>query len=71
MFLNNYYNILLNHTKALLNQCPCVMFILLMQLVNVAQFLKHYILLTLVAATGATAMFGTVIVPLTSIYASL
>ena len=49
----------------------CVLFIYLMLLVNVAQFSNITFLLALFAAAEATAVFGTVIVPLTSIYASL
>ena len=48
----------------------CVLFISLMQLVNGAQFLI-IIFFILFAAAAATAVFGTVIVVLTSIYVSL
>ena len=48
----------------------CVLFISLMQLVNGAQFLIILFFL-LLAAAPATTVFGTVIVQLTSIYASL
>ena len=49
----------------------CVLFILLMQLVNAAQFLNITFLLVLLAAAPAAAVLLTVIFPLTSIYASL
>ena len=42
-----------------------------MQLVNKAQFLNITFLLALFAAAPAAAVFAIVIVPLTSIYASL
>ena len=48
-----------------------VLFILLMQLVNGAQFLNITFLLVLFAAAAAEAVLLTVIFPLTSIYASL
>ena len=47
----------------------CVLFISLMQFVNGAQFL--IIFFTLPAAAPAATVFGSVIVALTSIYASL
>ena len=46
----------------------CVLFISLMQFVNGAQFLIFF---TLPAAAPAATVFGSVIVALTSIYASL
>ena len=49
----------------------CVLFILLMQLVNGAQFLNITFLLVLLAATPAAAVLSTVIFRLTRIYASL
>ena len=48
----------------------CVLFILLIQLVNGAQFLI-IIFFLLFAAAPPAAVFGTVIVALVSIYASL
>ena len=48
-----------------------VLFILLMQLVNGAQFLNITFLLVLFAAAPSTAVLLTAIFPLTSIYASL
>ena len=48
-----------------------VLFILLMQLVNEAQFLNITFLLVLFAAALAAAVLLTVIFPLTSIYVSL
>ena len=48
-----------------------VLFILLMQLVNGAQFLNITFLLVLFAAAPAPALLLTVIFPLASIYASL
>ena len=48
-----------------------VLFILLMQLVNRAQFLNITFLLVLFAAAPAPALLLTVILPLTSIYALL
>ena len=42
-----------------------------MQLVNGAQFLNVTCLLVLFAAAAAAVVFGTVIVPLTSMYVSL
>ena len=47
------------------------LFILLMQSVKRAKFLNITILLALFAATPGAAMFGAVLVPLTSIYTSL
>ena len=49
----------------------CVLFIWLIQLINGAQFLNITILLALFASASAAAVFGTVIILLTSIYASL
>ena len=49
----------------------CVLFISLMQSVNGAQILKITFLLPLFTAADATVMFGFVIVPLKSTYASL
>ena len=43
----------------------------LMQLINGGQFLNITFLLALFASASVDAVFGTVIVPLTSIYASL
>ena len=48
----------------------CVLFISLMQLLNGAQFLIILFFL-LFAAASCAAVFGTVIISLTSIYASL
>ena len=48
-----------------------VLFILLTQLVNGAQFLNITFLLVLFAATAASVVLLTVIYPITSIYASL
>ena len=48
----------------------CVLFIPLLQLVNETQFLI-IIFFLLFATTPTSAVFGTVIVALTSIYASL
>ena len=48
-----------------------VLFILLMQLVNGAQFLNITFLFVLFAAAPSAAVLLTVIFPLTSIYASL
>ena len=48
-----------------------VLFILLMQLVNGAQFLNITFLFVLSAALPAPAVLFTAILPLTSIYASL
>ena len=48
-----------------------VLFILLMQLVNGAQFLDITFLLSLFASAPSAAVLLTVIFPLTSIYASL
>ena len=48
----------------------CVLFALLMQLVNGAQFLNITFLLASFAAASAAAIFATVIVPLTTIYAT-
>ena len=48
-----------------------VLFISLMQLVKQAQFLNITFLPTLFAFASPAAMFETVIVPVTSIYASL
>ena len=59
-------------TSMLLALTFCVFFISLMQSVNGAQFLNTTsISLLLFATAGPTALFETVIVPLTSIYASL
>ena len=49
----------------------CVLLILLIQLVNGAQFLNITFLLILFAAAPAAAVLVTLIVPLTRIYASL
>ena len=49
----------------------CVLFISVMQLVSGAQFLNITFLLLLFTAVTAAVVFGTVIVPLTSMYASL
>ena len=49
----------------------CVLFILLMQLINGAQFLNISFLLALFTGTSAAAVFGTYIVALTCMYASL
>ena len=49
----------------------CVLFISLMQSVNGASFLNITFLLALFAAAAPAVVFGTVIVPLTSIHASL
>ena len=49
----------------------CVLFILHIQLINGAQFLKITFLLVLFAAAPAPALLLTDIFPLTSIYASL
>ena len=49
----------------------CVLFILLMQLINGAQFLNITFLLALFSSASAAAVFGTVVVPLAGIYASL
>ena len=46
----------------------CVLLILLMQLVNGAQFLNVALLLVLFASASAAAVLLTVIVPLTRIY---
>ena len=70
MFLNNYHNILLSCTLALLYQCILHYlfgFILLMQLVNGAQFLNITFLLVLFAAGAPTAVLLTVIFSLTCI----
>ena len=48
-----------------------VLFILLMQLVNGAQFLNITFLMVLLAAAPSAAVLLTVIFPLTSIYATL
>ena len=48
-----------------------VLFILLTQLVNGAQFLNITFLLVLFAAAAASVVLLTVIYPITSIYASL
>ena len=48
-----------------------VLFVLLMQLVNEAQFLNITFSLVLFAAAPAAAVLSTVMFPLTSIYASL
>ena len=49
----------------------CVLFILLMQQINEVKCLNITLLFVLLAAVGMTAMFATVIVPFTSIYAPL
>ena len=49
----------------------CVLFILFMQSENGAQFLNTTSTLLLFTIVGVTAVFGTVIVPLASIYATL
>ena len=49
----------------------CVLFISVMKSVKGAQFLNITFLLVLFTATSADGEFGTVIVPLTSMYASL
>ena len=70
MFLNNYHNILLSCTLALLYQCILHYlfgFILLMQLVNGAQFFFFFFLLVLFAAGAPTAVLLTVIFSLTCI----
>ena len=71
MFLNNYHYILLNYTLTLLVRwrasSTCGFVILLMQLINGKQFLNVIFLSTLFAV----AVFATVIVTLTNIYASL
>ena len=51
--------------------CTCVLFISVMYSVNEAQIFKYYFALILFTATPLTAVFGTAIVPLTSMYASL
>ena len=73
MFVNNYYYILLNYTLESTSwaSSTCVLFILLMQLVNGAQSLNIIFLLTSLLSAYWAAMFATVIVPLTSIYSSL
>ena len=48
----------------------CVLFISVKQVVNGAQFLNITFLLVLFTAATSAAVFGTVIVPLTSMYAS-
>ena len=49
----------------------CVLFISVMQSVNGVQFLNINFLLVLFSTAPATVVFETVIVPLTSMYASL
>ena len=73
MLLNNYHYILLN-CIAISMYCALsiwVLFILVIQLVNGAQFLNITFFAVLFAATLSVAVFLTVIFPLTSIYAWL
>ena len=49
----------------------CILFISLMQSVNGAQFVNIMFLSILFAAANVAAVFSTVIVPLTHMYASL
>ena len=57
MFLSSFYYIILNYTLALLNQYHeyCLLFILLMQLVNKAQFLNITFLLAFFGAAAAAS----------------
>ena len=72
MFLTNYYYILLNYTLSLsLALSACVLFITFIQIINGGQFLNISFSLALFALASAAAVFETVIVTLTAIYASL
>ena len=74
MFWNKYYYILLNcigiTTSISWASSTCVLFIPLMQLVKGARFL-NITFLSVSLGTAAVPVFETVIVTLTSMYASL
>ena len=74
-FSNNYDYIILNYTLELLHQCLLhsfisLLFSLVMQSVNGAQFLNITFLFVSLGAADVP-VFGTIIVSLTSMYSSL